>query len=63
MVLEGQLGITIPPDCDRRRGCAKDNLPYYGQYEFVMMSFGLTNTPVAFKKLINDVFVNTWISA
>ena len=63
MVLEDRLGITTPPDCDRYRGCAEDSLPYYGHYEFVIMSFGLTNTPVAFRKLMNDVFVNTWTSA
>ena len=28
----------------------------YGHYEFVVMSFGLTNAPAAFMKLINDVF-------
>lgn len=40
----------------------EDILPYYGHYEFVMISFGLTNTPIAFRKLMNEVFVNTWIS-
>ena len=28
----------------------------YGHYEFVVMSFGLTNGPAAFMKLMNNVF-------
>ena len=28
----------------------------YGHYEFVVMSFGLTNTPIAFMNLMNNVF-------
>ena len=28
----------------------------YGHYEFVVMSFGLTNTPAAFMSLMNGIF-------
>ena len=28
----------------------------YGHYEFVVMLFGLTNAPAAFKKMMNSVF-------
>ena len=28
----------------------------YGHYEFLVMSFGLTNTPVAFMDLMNRIF-------
>ena len=28
----------------------------YGHYEFLLMSFGLTNTPVAFMDIMNRVF-------
>ena len=30
----------------------------YGDYEFLVMSFGLTNTPTAFIDLMNRVFQN-----
>ena len=30
----------------------------YGHYEFVMMPFGLTNTPVAFMYLMNNILSN-----
>ena len=30
----------------------------YGHYEFVIMSFGLTNTPEAFMDLMNRVFLD-----
>jgi hypothetical protein len=29
----------------------------YGQYEFTVMSFGLTNTPAYFMNLMNKVFM------
>jgi hypothetical protein len=29
----------------------------YGQYEFTVMSFGLTNTPAYFMNLVNKVFM------
>jgi hypothetical protein len=29
----------------------------YGQYEFIVMSFGLTNTPAFFMNLMNKVFM------
>jgi hypothetical protein len=29
----------------------------YGQYEFTMMSFGLTNAPAYFMNLMNKVFM------
>lgn len=32
---------------------------HYGHYEFLMMSFGLTNTPAALIKLMNKVFLRT----
>jgi hypothetical protein len=28
----------------------------YGSYEFLVMSFGLTNTPATFCTLVNDIF-------
>ena len=30
----------------------------YGHYEFLVMSFGLTNTPLAFMDIMNRVFQN-----
>jgi hypothetical protein len=30
----------------------------YGNYEFVMVPFGLTNTPICFVCLMNDIFKN-----
>ena len=30
----------------------------YGQFEFTVMSFGLTNAPVYFMNLMNKVFMN-----
>ena len=34
----------------------------YGHYEFVVMSFGLTNAPAAFMSLMNGIFSHIWIS-
>jgi hypothetical protein len=29
---------------------------YYDHFEYLMMPFGLTNTPIVFQHLMNDVF-------
>ena len=34
----------------------------YGHYEFVVMSFGLTNAPAAFMSLMNGILSHIWIS-
>ena len=34
----------------------------YGHYEFVVMSFGLTNAPAAFMSLMNGFLSHIWIS-
>ena len=36
--------------------CKKAFRTRYGHYEFLVMSFGLTNAPVAFMDLMNRVF-------
>ena len=34
----------------------------YGHYEFVVMSFGLTNAPAAFMSLMNGILSHIWTS-
>ena len=34
----------------------------YGHYEFLVMSFGLTNSPAAFMSLMNGILSHIWIS-
>ncbi|MBW0481491.1 hypothetical protein O181_021206 [Austropuccinia psidii MF-1] len=33
----------------------------YGSYEYLVMSFGLTNAPSSFENLVNDIFQISWI--
>ncbi len=30
---------------------------HYGQYEYIVMSFGLTNVPATFSRLMNSIFM------
>ena len=41
------MGTDVPKTAFRTR---------YGHYEFVVMSFGLTNAPAAFMSLMNMIF-------
>jgi len=34
----------------------------YGHYEFLVMSFGVTNAPAVFMDLMNRIFAPSWIN-
>ena len=50
-----EIGVSLAPR--KREDISKTAFrPRYGHYEFLVMSFGLTNAPVAFMDLMNRVF-------
>ena len=49
-------GACVFSKIDLRSGYYQLKITRYGHYEFVVMSFGLTNAPAAFMSLINGIF-------
>jgi hypothetical protein len=58
VLFQDRSEVRLPPDEDSRTGYPQDSFTTrYGLYEFVVVSFGLTNAPTYFMNLMNKVFM------